>query len=289
MSAWRLAAGGLAGLAILAGTLADKARERSGPRQVGGYEVLAGDFHVHTFPQTWSTLSPFEAVIEAGRQGLDVMAVVPHDRVWPSPVARWFAARVGGPLVLAGEEITTPGYHMLGIGLERSVATTLTAAEAIAEVHRQGGVAIAAHPYPNMWPAYDDEAMRTLDATEVVRPEVSIDGRAGDELREFFSRRPLTAMGSSDYHGLGLMGFARTLVFARDRTEAAVLEALRNRQTVVFDGDRAYGDAGLIALARSAGLATRYPELPVPGAWRVFSRTAGLLGLLGMVLIGRKP
>jgi len=289
VTAGRLAAGGLIALAVAIGTGADRAPEHSGPRRVAGYEVLAGDFHVHVFPQTWSLLSPFEAVIEAGRQGLDVIAVVPHDRRWPSPVARWFAERFGGPLVLTGEEITTPGYHLLGVGLERSVATNLTAAEAIADVHRQGGVAIAAHPYRLMWPAYDDAAMRTLDATEVVRPEVSRDAAAGAELREFFNRAPLAAIGSSDFHGLGSIGFARTLVFARERTAAAVLQAIRTHQTVVFDGDRAYGDPGLIGLARSAGLATAYPVLPVPGIWRLVSRTAGVLGLLAMVLLGRKP
>jgi predicted metal-dependent phosphoesterase TrpH len=285
----RAAGSGLLVCAIVIGTYVDRPVEHHGPRRVAGYEVLAGDFHVHTAPQTWSALTPFEAVIEAGRQGLDVIAIVPHDRVWPSQMARWFAARIGGPLVLTGEEITTPGYHLLGVGLERSVATNLTVAQAIAEVHRQGGVAIAAHPYRNAWPAYDDVAMRTLDATEVVRPEVAFDPATGDELREFFSRAPLAAIGSSDYHGLVLIGFARTLVFARDRTAAGVLEAIREHHTVAFDGDRAYGDPDLIAMARSAGLATVYPVLPVPGPWRVASRTAGVLGLVAMVFFGRKP
>jgi hypothetical protein len=38
-----------------------------------------------------------------------------------------------------------------------------------------------------------------------------------------------------------------------------------------------------------AGLRTSFPALPVPGAWRLFSRSAGVLGLLAMVLVRRKP
>jgi len=289
MIASRVASGGLIGLAIVAGSWADRAPERPAPRQVGGYEVLAGDFHVHAFPQTWSLLTPFETVIEAGRQGLDVVAIVPHDRVWPSPIARWFSGRIGGPIVLTGEEITTPGYHLLGIGIERRVATDLTAAQAIEDVHRQGGVAIAAHPYRNAWPAYDDDAMRVLDAAEVVRSETPRWPAGAAELREFFARAPLAAIGSSDYHGMGLIGYARTLVFARERSAAGVIAAIRARQTVVFDGDRAYGDPQLVQLANDAGLRTPFPALPVPGPWRLFSRVAGVLGLVAMVLMRPKP
>jgi predicted metal-dependent phosphoesterase TrpH len=280
---------GLLGLAIVAGSCADRAAERSAPRHVAGYEILEGDFHVHTFPQTWSTLTPFETVIEAGRQGLDVVAIVPHDRVWASQLGRWFSHLVGGPIVLSGEEITTPGYHLIGIGIERRVATDLTAAQAIEDVHRQGGVAIAAHPYRGMWPAYDDDAMRVLDGAEVVRPETPALPAAAAELREFYARAPMAAIGSSDYHGMGLIGYARTLVFARARTVAAVVEAIRARQTVVFDGDRAYGDPELVQLANQAGLRTPYPTLPTPGSWRLFSRGTGVLALLALVLLRRTP
>lgn len=287
MNTPRAVAGGLIGLSMAAGTWADRAPDRPAPRQVAGYEVLAGDFHVHAFPQTWSTLTPIETVIEAGRQGLDVVAIVPHARVWPSQIARWFADRTGGPIVLTGEEITNPGYHLLGIGIERRVPTDLTAAQAIDAVHRQDGVAIAAHPYRGMWPAYDEGAMRVLDAAEIVRPETPHWPEGAADLREFSARASLAAIGSSDYHGAGLIGYSRTLVFARERTAAGVLAAIRERRTVVFDGDRVYGDPEFVRLAADAGLRTSFPELPVPGGWRLFSRAAAVLGLLTLILLRR--
>jgi predicted metal-dependent phosphoesterase TrpH len=218
---------------------------------------------------------------------VDAIAIVPHDSVWASKLGRWFARKAGGPLVLAGEEITTPGYHLIGVGLTDAVATNLTAAAAIAEVHRQGGVAIAAHPYRNMWPAYDAEALRTLDGAEIVRAETPYDDVAAAELRAFSASAPapLAAIGSSDYHGMGLIGNARTIVFARERTEAGVVEAVRARRTVAYDRDHAYGDPAMIALASTdPSLNAGLPSLPVPGAGRLLSRITGVLGLLVLVL-----
>jgi hypothetical protein len=126
--------------------------------------------------------------------------------------------------------------------------------------------------------------MRTLDGAEIVRPEAQHDERMASELRGFFNRENLTAIGSSDYHGFGLLGYCRTYVFARTRTEQGVLDAVREGRTVVFDRNRAYGDPALIQVASTTpGLQRDVPQLPAPGAARLFSRLATLL-VLGAVL-----
>jgi predicted metal-dependent phosphoesterase TrpH len=283
-------AGVLIGVALFAGTMADRLSARAS-RTMGGYQVLIADFHVHAFPQTWSTLSPWDTVIEAGRRGMDAIAIVPHDSVWCSKLARWFANVSGGPLVLTGEEITTPGYHLLAVGITETVAADFSAAEAIERVHRQGGVAIAAHPYRNMWPAYGADAFRILDGAEIVRPETPQNEQGAAELRAFSARAPapLAAIGSSDYHGMGLIGDARTIVFARDRTEAGILEAVRARRTVVYDRQHAYGDPAMIALAATdPALDAGFETLPIPGAGRLLSRITGVLGLIVFVLTRAK-
>lgn len=63
-------------------------------------------------------------------------------------------------------------------------------------------------------------------------------------IREFFGRSPrLAAIGSTDYHGLGPLGYSRTSIFARERSEQGVIEAVRARRTVAYDRERVYGDA----------------------------------------------
>jgi hypothetical protein len=274
--------------ALAAGTLSDLPRKNPAIT-LGGYRVLAADFHVHSFPLSWASLGPFDTVLEARRQGLDVIAMTPHNHVWVAKVGHWFSRIANGPTVLVGEEIVAPSYHLLGIGIENTISWRQTAASAIDEVHRQGGVAIAAHPVASYWRGYDADAMGKLDAAEVEHPIVYARAGAYGELQEFYGRAQLTAIGDSDYHGLGPMGLCRTFVFARKDSEAAILDALRAGHTVVYDhSGRAFGDPDLIRLAAQD---PRFDELrSTPAAAQGFlvnlSRIAGLLGLLGMVLFG---
>jgi hypothetical protein len=123
---------------------------------------------------------------------------------------------------------------------------------------------------------------------EVVRPEAQNNDRAASQLREFFRRAQVTAIGDSDYHGLGPMGYSRTYVFARERTERAVLDALREGRTVVYDRDLVYGDPALIQLAAAAGgLPRELPEWPTSGPVRLFSRMATLVALVLVLLFNR--
>jgi predicted metal-dependent phosphoesterase TrpH len=273
--------------ALIAGTIADRPREHA-PVTSGGYRVLSADFHVHSFPLSWATLGPFDTVLEARRQGLDVIAMTGHNNVWVGKMGRWFSQHVGTPRVLLGEEIVTPTYHLLAVGIENQIRWKQPAASAIDQVHRQGGFAIAAHPLHAYWPAYDADAISKLDGAEVLHPVAYFLPGSYQELQEFYARSQLTAIGDSDYHGLGPMGLCRTLVFARDDSDEAILEALRSRHTVVYDRDgRAFGDPHLIELARQDPQFDQLRSSPSSeGSLTAFSRISGMLGLLGMFVLG---
>src|SRR5437762_591284 len=81
---------------------------------------------------------------------------------------RWFSQAIGGPLVIAGEEILgDPNhYHLIALGITDLVDFDQPVRGAIDDIHRQGGVAIAAHPVRESWPAYDAAAMERLDGAE---------------------------------------------------------------------------------------------------------------------------
>jgi len=273
----------LAGFAL--GTYVDRA-SKTAPITMGGYRVLAGDFHIHSFPLSWSTLSPWDTVIEAQRQGLDVIAMTGHNHVWVAKVGRWFSQHAGGPTVLVGEEIVTPKQHLLALGIEQTVSWRLSAASAISEIHKQGGLAIAAHPSAKYWAGFDDGAMRELDGAEIVHPIIYVRANAHREIQQFFARKPMTAFGDSDYHGVGPMGLCRTYVFAADNSEGAVMEALRSGHTVVYERDgHAYGDPELIRLAAQNGLLERTRPV-MPGPLVKISAGCGIAGLLAMFVFG---
>jgi hypothetical protein len=265
---------GLLLAALAVGTYSDRAPAAE-PIMLGGYRVLAGDFHLHTHPLSASTLTPWDLMWDAQRQGLDVVAISGHNEVWSGRAAHWMARHFGGPTVLASEEIHGPRFHMIAVGIHSTISWRLTALEAIRELHRQGGVAIAAHPVSQAWPAFDAAAMQELDAAEVLQPVAYESSQATVELRAFWARKPLAAIGSSDWHGMGPPGLCRTWLFVHANTEAEVLQAIRERRTVVYDRGEYFGDPALVALARS---------LPVRQSRHVqVSGVLALLGLLGIV------
>jgi hypothetical protein len=162
----------------------------------------------------------------------------------------------------------------VAVGIDRTISWRVNAAQAIAETHRQGGVAIAAHPIRDSWAAWGDAAAQ-LDGTEVLQPASWTTPETAAELRDFYARFPVAAVASSDYHGLGPLGAFRTYIFARDNSEQGILEAIRAHRTLAFEGSRAFGDPALQALA-----AGRLPNPPAPA-----TRTAGILGLVALASV----
>jgi hypothetical protein len=215
----------------------------------------------------------------------------------PSPFVHRHCTRdQGGPKILIGEEVTSRRFHLHGVGLTERVDASAPLHDVIAAIHRQGGIAIAAHPVGRFQPAFEAE-LDHIDAAEVMHP-LAFGGREGawrwPEMRAFYDRalasgHRLTAIGSSDYHFFSVLGICRTLIFAKDDEEGAVLDALRAGRTVVHDLDgRAYGDPELIAALEREPYAMRQQDYGYRGsgvADRV-TRSVGWLGLIGLLLFG---
>jgi hypothetical protein len=275
-------------LGALAGTVAGDRVAPHPPARHGEFLVLAADFHVHGFPGDGG-LPAWALRKEARRRSLDVIAFTNHNHRLGVVVGRWIARDTAVPLVLRGEEITAPHYHIAAIGIEHTIPGTLRAIDAIALVHAQGGVAIAAHPARPFWAGWDDAAKHSLDGAEIAHPMTSRDPRSRAELIEFSrGARALNArlapIGSTDYHFRQPMGLCRTYVFAREYSEAGVLEAVRAGRTAAFDADgRGYGAPDLVAAAERVRA-----EAVRPAGWRIIadslSGSLAMTGLLGLVL-----
>jgi hypothetical protein len=264
---------------------------RTAPERVGDYWVLAADFHVHAFPGD-GALPPWEIRAEAQRRGLDVVALTNHNQRMAGHIDRWWSGARTDPLVLAGEEITSRHYHIIAIGITRTVDWDQPAAAAIADVHAQGGVAIAAHPSRVFWEGYDAAAAAALDGAEIAHPLIIGSGEARRELLEFWRRArahhpDLAPIGSTDFHARSPIGLCRTYVFARELTEAGVVEAVRSGRTVAYDPQgHASGDPSLVQVAERRWQAAT-AVLPEDPSWpEMLSVMTALVGLLGMILFG---
>lgn len=292
-------------VATLVGTVVDTPIPMQSQTR-GGWRVLQVDFHAHTrFSDGF--LSPPGLVLQARRRGLDALAVTEHNMVLPAKIARTFSDWIGGPIIMVGQEVTNWRFHMHAIGIQEAIDAHLSVEDAIAEIHRQGGVAIAAHPVEKYWPTYAG-VMDQLDGTEVGHPLIWAPRRAGwawEHMVEFYERArasgtPLTAIGASDYHFFSPLGVIRTLVFVdpKNVTAAGIIEAVRARRTVVEvdpedgGGLQRFGSPALIPLIASAPLvANGDPDYGYRGAGviDVLARWLGLLSLLGLILLRRTP
>jgi len=272
----------LAGVTI--GTVSDRFPVRL-PFRTGGYEVLAGDFHVHAFPGD-GALAPWTLLDEARRAGLDVLAVTNHNRTFTARLAGWLASESDGPILIPGEEITALEYHLIAIGVDRTVLSNQLAAAAIGEVHSQGGLAIAAHPLPEFRGYEDDATVAQLDGTEAAHPVR--ERRDQEKFAAFFDRarrlKPgIAPIGSSDFHMSPALGLCRTFLFVRDRSMAGVLDAIRSGRTVASDEwDRLYGDPELVRLLQHDRPVGRSDE---HAGWRRLSLTLVWIGIAGMLLL----
>ena len=274
----------LLAIALITGTIADRPRHVE-PLTLGGYRVLAADFHTHSSMWSDGAFTPWGLVLEAERQSLDAIAVTGHNEVWDGRLAARFARAHGGPIVIGGEEVLAEGrFHMIALGVTTVVDYRKTAVDVVNDVHRQGGVAIAAHPFHTIVSGWAD-AMQVLDGGEICHPNIFWQPGGQSELEEFAARQPIAAIGSSDFHGTGRMGVCRTYVFVREPSEQGILDAIRAHRTVVFGlGDRVYGDKDLVKYA--ATLRGRTPLRGGKGSTLEWvSRIAALTGFAGLVML----
>ncbi len=292
--ALRLAAWASVCASLTLGTWIDEAPDR--PREErAGFVVLRADLHSHTRFSD-GVLGPCDLLVLGRRRGLDVLAVTEHNTVFPGQLARACAPFVrGAPVVVVGSELTTRDAHVLALGIEESVDARLPLADALGDVHRQGGVAIAAHPTARFWPALTPVCDQ-LDGVEVVHPIASRGASvigSWAEMVDFAegSCPGKAAIGTSDYHGGHTLGRLQTLVFATEPSAAGVLEAIRARRTVTYAPDgRAFGDPDLLKELATRPLVDRGVRYDhsARGWLDAASRLLGLAALVTLLLVSAR-
>ena len=267
-------------LLVLAGTVRDRSRD---PRERTG--VLVADLHVHPFPGD-GALTVWQLQREASRRGLDVIAVAGHNNRFALTLARALGLVSDVPMILESQELTSPDFHMIAVGVTRMIDWRDSVPDAVAAIHAQGGVAIAAHPVSFAWKPRDLESLRALDGVEVAHPMAARTGSSRRELDAFFAAaraaKPTVApIGSTDFHGAAPLGLCRTYLLSTDRSTIGALEAIRQGRTVAEDQyGRFYGSADDIATVR-ASLA----EQPAPRPVSRLDKLIALAALLTLALI----
>lgn len=234
---------------------------------VPGYLTLKGDFHTHTVfsdGQVW----PSVRSEEAWREGLDVIAItdhieyLPHKDDIPKAHERSYeiARPVGdelGVMVVKGSEVTRsmPPGHLNAVFLTNSAVLDVSRwQDSLAAAHAQGAFIFWNHPG---WPPQlkDGKVTWYPEHTALVEQGLMngievVNGRDYvPEAHRWALEKNLTMLSNSDIHApLNLDYHVHdadhrpiTLVFAKARTPEAVKEALFNRRTAVYSGEKLIG------------------------------------------------
>lgn len=238
----------------------EHSRPSSAPR-ASDARMLLCDFHIHT-NYSDGKLSVPEVVDFYGRLGFDCICVTDHladPRRLIGKLARlsnmtvsedqldeYFevlererrrAWRKYNMIVLTGLEFNKDGYtkktsaHLLGIDLKTPIASSLDLPETIAQIHAQGGLAVASHPHimksewgKNTLYLWENQAKFAplIDAWEIANRH---------NLFECVGMKRLPFLANSDFHKPKHIYSWKTLLYCEKEAEA-IKECIRRNEHV---------------------------------------------------------
>lgn len=275
-------------LAFAAFVLAGSALERGSQKTAPADGMLVADLHVHPFPGD-GALTPWQLQREASRRGLDVIAVAGHNNRVALTLTRAFGLLSDTPIVIDSQELTSPGFHIVAVGVKEMIDWKASVPEAVRAIHAQGGVAIAAHPVPLAWKPLDQASLAALDGVEVAHPMAARTGSSRRHLDAFFERaravKPgIAPIGSTDFHGAAPLGRCRTYLLTADRSAEGALAAIRAGRTVAEDQHgRLFGSPEHLRAVERRRSSQTSREVPPAEKWTAI----GALAMLALALSGR--
>src|SRR5690349_21236491 len=115
-------------------------------------QISKADLHIHTTASDGAATVPELLEYVARASDLRVIAITDHDSIAGAKEARQLASQFGLD-VIVGEEVSTADGHLLALFIDSFLPPGRPAAETIAAIHAQGGLAVAPHPFDRSVPS----------------------------------------------------------------------------------------------------------------------------------------
>lgn len=201
------------------------------------------DLHIHSnFSDATPSIEDILDHIET-KTDLQVIAITDHDTVDGAKHALEIAKNKKFRFdIIVGEEVSTQEGHILALFINETIPPKLSAHETIKLIHKQGGLAIPAHPFyysrlnsgQTIW-ADGVGAMTLLQEKEHIDGIETINATptfAEENLKAKYLNRTIllkSEIGSSDAHILDAIGKGYTLF--EGRTANDLRKAIEKKQT----------------------------------------------------------
>ncbi len=194
------------------------------------------DLHIHSIYSPDSATTVRALLKQAADMKLSVIAVTDHDEIQGSLEARSLAPQFGLESI-AGAEVTTADGHILALFIETLPPADKPLIETLLFIGKQGGIAIAPHPFNPLPGSLSMEAVLGALAHPIAKGVLK-----GIETHNMGTRSfngtvqklsiylPLARIGSSDSHVYWTIGGARTEF--PGKTAQDLREALNRNATV---------------------------------------------------------
>lgn len=207
------------------------------------------DLHIHS---NYSDARPsVEKILEyvQNKTNLNVIAITDHDAINGALKAQKIAKQKKYRFeVVVGEEVSTKDGHILALFIKERIEPGLVARNTIEKIHKQGGIAIAAHPFyhTRLRSGRKSHLMDGIGFVTLIKEKENIDGievinatptlktinRSARFINDSLILKAET--GSSDAHILQAIGKAYTVFEGSSAQE--LYDALKNGQTRAMDG-----------------------------------------------------
>jgi predicted metal-dependent phosphoesterase TrpH len=238
----------------------DHAPRRAAGRGKAWYR---GDMHLHTVHSD-GRRTPAEVAAGARAAKLDYIVSTDHNTSSAAGVWGEFA----GPdlLIVDGEEITARNGHYTALGLPagtwidwRYRAADGALARFVQEIHKKGGLAVAAHPLATCVACGWRFAYAGMDAIEVWNgPWTADDEAVIANWDSQIVKNYLPAVGDSDAHSEPqVIGLPHNVVYADDLEKGAILDAVKAGRTWIAESAAVDLTFTASSRGRTAGIGER--------------------------------
>ena len=162
-----------------------------------------------------------DAVKVAKAKGLNSIAITDHNTISGHTEARKLSQH--GFVIIPGVEISSADGHILGLGVSELVPRGLSAKETVKRIKKQGGIAIAAHPFalgrkPSLVYRAKFDAIETLNSRALFI--------SNPLARRFAERNEIPMVAGSDAHRCDEIGLAYTRVNCKPKVDS-IFEQIR--------------------------------------------------------------